>query len=261
MGRLDGKVALITGAGEGMGRAAALLFAREGAEVGVLDLDAERAHAAVDEIRRQGGQAIPLVADVSSSNQMKAAVDTTVETFGRLTVLYNNAGVWLPGDGAVTDLDEAAWHRTLAVNLNGVFYACRHGIPHVIESGGGSIINTSSPVAVRPEPVYDGYVASKGAVLSLTRSIAQYYARFGVRANVIMPGSVESAMTRGALADSRYREHVLRTTPLGRIGQPEDVAYAALYLASDESSWVTGSVQWVDGGWLLGPEKEAFGTV
>lgn len=257
MGRLTGKVALITGAGEGMGRASALLFAREGARVGLLDLDPDRAGATSEAIRQEGGEALPVVADVSVGDEVRDAVRAVVETFGALHVLYNNAGVWLPGDGPVTELDEDAWARTIAVNLTGVFLCCRHGIPELVRAGGGSVINTSSPVAVRPEPVYDAYTASKGGVVSLTRSIAQSYARFGVRANVLMPGNIETAMTRPSLEDPRYREHFLHTTPLGRIGRPEDVAYAALYLASDESSFVTGSVQWVDGGWLLGPQTEA----
>ena len=261
MGRLEGKVALITGAGEGMGRAAALLFAREGAKVGVLDVVRERAETVAGAIRAEGGAALPLTADVSVSEDVRAAVAAVVAEFGLLNVLYNNAGVWLPGDGAVTELDPEAWERTLAVNLTGVFLCCRHGIPELIRAGGGSVVNTASPVAVRPEPVYDAYVASKGGVLALTRSIAQYYARFGVRVNVLMPGNIETAMTLPALEDPAYRAQFLRTTPLGRAGRPEDVAYAALYLASDESSFVTGSVQWVDGGWLLGPQAEAFSAV
>ena len=261
MGRLEGKVALITGAGEGMGRAAAHLFAREGAAVGVLDVVGERTDAVVSEIRASGGAAIPLVADVASSEQVREAISAVVAEFGCLNVLYNNAGIWLPGDGATTELSLEAWERTLAVNLTGVFLCCRHAIPELIRAGGGSVINTSSPVAVRPEPVYDAYVASKGGVLALTRSIAQYYARSGVRANVLMPGSIETAMTRAAFEDPRYREFSLTMTPLGRLGRPEDVAYAALYLASDESSFVTGSVHWVDGGWLIGPQTDAFAVV
>jgi NAD(P)-dependent dehydrogenase (short-subunit alcohol dehydrogenase family) len=260
-GRLEGKVALITGAGEGMGRAAALLFAREGAAVGALDVDPDRAERVAAEVASAGGRALALGVDVARSDDVRRAVADVVTEFGALHVLYNNAGVWLPGDGAVTELDEEAWDRTIAVNLNGVFHCCRHGIPELVRAGGGSVINTSSPVAVRPEPVYDAYVASKGAVLSLTRSIAQYYARAGVRANVLMPGNVETAMMRPALEDADFAEHVVRATPLNRIGQPEEVARAALFLASDESSFVTGSVQWVDGGWLLGPQSRAFGAV
>jgi NAD(P)-dependent dehydrogenase (short-subunit alcohol dehydrogenase family) len=258
MGRLDGKVALVTGAGEGMGRAGALLFAGEGARVGVLDLDAARAEAVAAEIEAAGGEAVAVAADVSSAGDVRAAVEAVAGAFRALHVLYNNAGVWLPGDGAVTELDEDVWHRTLAVNLTGVYLCCRHGIPHLLEAGGGSVINTSSPVAVRPEPVYDAYTASKGGVISLTRSIAQFYGPRGVRANVLMPGSIVTAMTREALADPRYREASERMTVLGRLGQPEEVAAAALFLASDESSFVTGSIQWVDGGWMLGPQEEAF---
>jgi NAD(P)-dependent dehydrogenase (short-subunit alcohol dehydrogenase family) len=226
-----------------------------------LDVEAARAQQTAALVGDEGGRALALTADVSVEDEVRVAVDAVVEAFGALHVLWCNAGIWIPGDGPVTELDPAAWERTLAVNLNGVFHCCRHAIPRIVEAGGGSVITTSSPVAVRPEPVYDAYVASKGAVLSLTRSIAQYHALHGVRANVLMPGGVESAMTRAALEDPAYRAYVLRNTPLGRIGRPEDVAYAALYLASDESSWVTGSVQWVDGGWLLGPEQEEFGAV
>ncbi len=258
MGRLDGKVALITGAGDGMGRAAAVLFAREGARVGVLDVALEKALETVRLVGEAGGTALGIEADVSSPADCERAVAETVAAFGALHVLYNNAGVWIPGDGAVTELELGVWERTLAVNLTGVMLMCRFGIPALVSSGGGSIINTSSPVAYRPEPVYDAYTASKGGVSALTRSLAQTYAKDGIRANILVPGSIVTGMTQEAFRDARYREASERMTILGRLGEPEDVAYAALFLASDESRFVTGAEQWVDGGWMLGPREDPF---
>jgi NAD(P)-dependent dehydrogenase (short-subunit alcohol dehydrogenase family) len=257
--RLDGKVALITGAGEGQGRASSILFAREGAKVGVLDVIAERAEESAKLVRQAGGEALPLVVDVSSPEQVDQAVATVVDTFGALHVLYNNAGVWLEGDGPVTELDVDVWRRTMEINVNGVFYGCRFGIPAIVKSGGGSVINTSSPVALRPAPVpYEAYATSKGAVLSLTRSIALHYARSGIRANVLMPGYIESAQTRDHFADPDQRARVQRAIPIGRIGTPEDTAYLALYLGSDESRFVTGGVFFADGGWSLGGTMDEF---
>jgi NAD(P)-dependent dehydrogenase (short-subunit alcohol dehydrogenase family) len=244
-----------------MGRATALLFAREGAKVGVLDIDGERASETVAMVEGAGGAAIALDADVSAEANVRSAVETVVRELGSLHVLYNNAGIWVPGDGATTELDLAAWERTLAVNLTGVMLMCRFAIPAIVAAGGGSVINTSSPVAVRPEPVYDAYAASKGGVISLTRSIAQFYAKDRVRANVLMPGSIETAMTREAFSNPAYRRASERMTVLGRLGRPEEVAAAALYLASDESSFVTGAIHWVDGGWMIGPQQEAFPVV
>ncbi len=208
-----------------------------------------------------GGRAIAIAADVSNADEVRVAVDRVVGTFGALHVLYNNAGVWLPGDAPTVELDDAIWERTLAVNLTGVFHCCRAAIPAIVAAGGGSVINTSSPVAVRPEPGFDAYTASKGGVIALSRALAQRHARDGVRVNVLMPGLIETAMTRGSLEDPRAREQGLRATPLGRVGRPEDVASVALFLASDESSYVTGSLQWVDGGWSLGPELEEIRPV
>jgi len=256
MGRLEGKVALITGAGDGMGREAARRFAREGAKVGVLDVVEESAVQTVRQIEKEGGSALAVVADVSTPADGVRAVDRVVGAFGGLHVLYNNAGIWAPGDGAVTELTLDAWERTLRVNLTGAMLMCRAGIPALIDSGGGSIINTSSPVAYRPEPVCDAYTASKGGISALTRSIAQYYARHAIRANVLIPGPMVTGMTRDALSDPRYRDASIRMTVLGRLGELEEVASVALFLASDDSRFVTGSEQWVDGGWMLGPTQE-----
>lgn len=244
-----------------MGRAAALLFAREGARVGVLDVDADRAEAVAATIRDEGGEAIPLAVDVSSAADVRRAVEEVVSAFGGLHVLYNNAAVWLPGDGPAVELEDEIWALTLAINLTGVFHCCRAGIPAIVRSGGGSVINTASPVAVRPEKGSDAYTASKGGVISLSQALAQYHAKDGVRVNVLMPGAIETAMTRAVFDDPVYREHALRITPLGRIGQPEDVARVALFLASEDSAFVTGTIQWADGGWLLGPELDEFRPV
>jgi NAD(P)-dependent dehydrogenase (short-subunit alcohol dehydrogenase family) len=250
--RLEGKVALITGAGEGIGRAAATLFAQEGARVAVLDVDAERAHGTVSMIE---GDSVAIVADVSEPSDVRRAIDAAESAFGRLDVLYNNAGVWLPEDGPVTELSEEIWAKTIGVNLTGTFLCCKYGIPKLVRAGGGSVINTSSPVAVRPEPVYDAYTASKGGVIPLTLSIAQWYGREGVRANVLMPGATVTAMTRDAFADREMRQAWERATPLGRPAQPEDIARVALFLASDDSAYVTGSIQWADGGWVAMPQS------
>jgi NAD(P)-dependent dehydrogenase (short-subunit alcohol dehydrogenase family) len=251
--RLAGKVALVTGAGEGIGRAAARLFVQEGARVGVLDVDGERARETCEGL----DGVVPIAADVSSPDDVRRAVREVVDAFDVLHVLYKNAGIWLPEDGAVTELEEEIWARTLAVNLTGVYLCCRYGLPELVRAGGGSVINTPSPVAVRPEPVYDAYTASKGGVISLTLSIAQHYGRNEVRANVLMPGSTETAMTREAMADPSLRSAWEQANPLGRIAQPEDVARVALFLASDDSAYVTGSIQWADGGWVVQPQVSA----
>ena len=251
-GRLAGKVALITGAGDGMGRAAALLFAQEGARVAVLDIDGESAVATVSEIHDRGGRALALAADVADAEAVARSVDETVEEFGSLNVLYNNAGVWEQGDGPLVDVDPVAWARTLAVNLTGAFHTCRVAIPKMIEAGGGSIINTSSPAAMRPELGSAAYVASKGGMASLTLAIAQDYAKDGIRANTLMPGIIDTTLVADALADPEHRAYCTRVTPLGRIGQPEDVAKAALFLASDDALFVTGGTLWADGGWQIG---------
>jgi NAD(P)-dependent dehydrogenase (short-subunit alcohol dehydrogenase family) len=237
MGRLDGKVALITGAGKGMGRVAAELFAAEGALVAVADLvptDGEDAVAAVD---------------VSDATQVAAMVATTVEAFGNLHVLYNNAGIFPADDGGATETPERTWDTVMDVNLKGVWLGCKYGIPAMLDSGGGSIINVASFVAlVGSATAQIAYTASKGGVLSMTREIAVEYARQGIRANALCPGPIETELLAELMSDPARRQRRLVHIPMGRLGRAEELARAALFLASDDASFMTGASLVVDGG-------------
>jgi NAD(P)-dependent dehydrogenase (short-subunit alcohol dehydrogenase family) len=249
MGRLDGKVALITGAGGGMGREAAILFAREGARVLVADVVDDAGADTATEIGRIGGESTFVHADVSSAGDVRAMVDRTLDRFGRLDVLYNNAGIFPAGDGSVLDTDEEVWDLVMGINLKGVFLGCKFGIPAMLESGGGSIINVASFVALMGAATPQiAYTASKGGVLSLTREIATEFARKGIRANALCPGPIETPLLADLLADPARRQRRLVHIPLGRFGQAGEIANAALFLASDESSFVTGATFVVDGG-------------
>ncbi len=249
MGRLDGKVALISGAASGIGKDAAALFAWEGACVVIADVADESGEASAKEIREAGGQAEYVHADVSSPDDVQAAIRTALDRFGGLHVLYNNAGVMLADDVSVTETSEATWDRVMRINLKGVFLGCKYGIPAMLESGGGSIINVASFVAIIGAATSQiAYTASKGGVLSMTREIAVEFARQGIRANALCPGPIETALMAGLLADEARRQRRLVHIPIGRFGQAHEIANAALFLASDESSFVTGSSFVVDGG-------------
>jgi NAD(P)-dependent dehydrogenase (short-subunit alcohol dehydrogenase family) len=246
MGRLDGKVALITGAAGGMGREAAVLFASEGARVIISDVVEESGRAAAEEI----GEAATFVrADVSRAAEAASMVRATVERFGGLHVLYNNAGVILPADGGVVETDEETWDRTVSINLKGVWLGCKYGIPAMIESGGGSIINVASFVALMGAATPQiAYTATKGGVLSMTREIAVEYARRGIRANALCPGPIETPLLLQLFQDDAARQRRLVHIPMGRLGQAGEVVRAALWLASDDSSFMTGAAMVVDGG-------------
>jgi len=246
--RLDGKVALISGGARGMGASEAILFAREGARVvlaDILDAEGKRVEA---EIAGQGGQAVYVRLDVTSEADWERAVATAVSRFGRLDVLVNNAGV---GGGSLLEhTTSEAWDRGMDVNAKGVFLGTKAAIPAMRRSGGGSIVNISSQLGMvgleRSSPQYQ---ASKGAVRTLTKLTAVQYARERIRANSVHPGPIVTPMTEARRGDPGHYEYMVSRIPLGRYGEPDEVAYGVLYLASDESSFVTGSELVIDGGW------------
>jgi len=245
MGRLDGKAVIITGAGMGMGQAAALLFAKEGAKVAVVDWKAEAGQETVKMIKEAGGEAIFIKADVSKADDAKNMVKTTIDTYGKLDVLYNNAGIL--GRAAFTEnIAEEEWDRIMAVNLKGVFLGMKYAIPEMLKRGKGSIINTASQCAERGTRNLSAYCASKGGILALTRVTAMELAKKNIRVNALNPGIIATPMALSAPKEEQ--EGFAAIIPQGRMGRPEEVAYAALFLASDESSHVTGHTLVVDGG-------------
>lgn len=248
-GRLTNKVALITGAGGGIGRAAARRFAAEGAKVVVTDAVEAAARQTVDELRAAGGEADVIGGDVTRAADVQAMVAFAEQRYGGLHVLFNNAGIFPDGDGSVTETDEAVFDRVIAVNLKGVFFGCKYGIPALLRAGGGSVINTASFVAVMGAATsQSAYTASKGGVLALTREIAVEFARRNIRANALCPGPVNTPLLQALLSDPAARARRLVHLPMGRLAEAEEVANAALFLASDESSYVNGSTFLVDGG-------------
>ncbi len=247
--RLDGKVALITGGGSGMGKVASMLFASEGARVVLTDVADEAGEAVAAQIGSDGGEALFVHADVSVEADAKAMVGAAVKQFGGLDVLYNNAGVMLGADGSVESTDASVWDKTLAINVKGVAFGCKYGVPAMIASGGGSIINVASFVAwLGAATSQTAYTASKGAVLAMTREIAVEYARKGIRCNALCPGPIDTPLLAELLSDPAKRQRRFVHIPMGRLGQAEELAKAALFLASDDSSYMTGASLIVDGG-------------
>ena len=247
--RLQGKVALITGGASGMGKVASGLFAGEGADVVLSDLSDEAGETTVAEISRLGGHAAYVHTDVSKAADAEGMVRFAVEHFGRLDILYNNAGVMLADDGSVTDTAEDVWDRTLAINVKGVALGCKYGVPAMLDSGGGSIINVASFVAwMGAATSQTAYTSSKGAVLSMTREIAVEYARAGIRCNALCPGPIDTPLLAELLSDPERRQRRFVHIPMGRLGRAEELAKAALFLASDDSSFMTGASLIVDGG-------------
>ncbi|HEY7666863.1 MAG TPA: glucose 1-dehydrogenase [Actinomycetota bacterium] len=247
--RLEGKVALITGGASGMGKVASRLFASEGARVVLTDVTDEPGEATAAEIRADGGDARYVHADVSKESDAEAMVAAAVDAFGGLDILYNNAGVMPNDDGSVHTNTEATWDLVLGINVKGVAFGCKYGIPAMIDSGGGSIINVASFVAwMGAATSQTSYTASKGAVLAMTREIAVEYARKGIRCNALCPGPIDTPLLAELLSDPARRQRRLVHIPMGRLGRAEELAKAALFLASDDASFMTGASLIVDGG-------------
>jgi NAD(P)-dependent dehydrogenase (short-subunit alcohol dehydrogenase family) len=251
-GKLAGKTAVVTGAGSGIGRAAAVLFAREGAAVAVVDLNAEAAKDAAGEITASGGTALPVVANVADRLQVSSAFEQIRNEYRRVDVLYNNAGV--NSAGSVIDATEDDWDRSFAVNAKGTFLCSQAAAPGMVAAGGGSIINQGSVAALAGIANFASYCAAKGAVVALTRSMSVDLAPRGVRVNVICPGTVYTPLmepmlrARGGGDMAAGLALTVAKYPIGRLGTPEEIAAVALFLASDDSSFLTGSVISADGG-------------
>ena len=246
-GRLDGKVCVITGAGGGMGREAALVFSEEGAKVCVADLDHELAD---ETVALSEGESFAFGVNVADEDGVASMMAATVERFGGIDVLYNNAGISPGDDASVLDTSVDAWQRVQDVNTKGVFLCCKHGIPHLLQRGGGSVINVASFVAILGAATSQiSYTASKGAVLAMSKELGVQFARQGVRVNALCPGPVETPLLLAIFGDdpaafARRQVH----WPTGRLGKPREIVNAALFLASDESSFVNASAFVVDGG-------------
>ncbi|WP_437272213.1 SDR family NAD(P)-dependent oxidoreductase [Staphylococcus succinus] len=248
--RLQDKVCIITGAGGGMGRVAAQMFANEGAKIAVFERDAQAGQTTVDEITKNGGQAQFFKVDIANEDNVKNAVEATVQTFGKIDVLYNNAGVMPEADNSVVNTSEDVWDLVMNINVKGIFLMTKYVIPEMEKNQSGSIINIASFVAQMGCSVpQDAYTASKGAVVSLTKSLAIQFRPKGIRTNAISPGPIETPLLMEWLVSDEDAKNVrLNRQPAGRFGKPEDIVNCALYLASDESDWTNGSNINVDGG-------------
>ena len=247
MGRLEDKVAIITGAATGIGRATAQLFASEGAKVAAVDRNVSDGEKTVSAIKEAGGEAIFIDTDVSKAKEVKSMVEQAISAYGKLDVLVNNAAIWVPS--GVEDTTEEEWDRIMAINAKGVFLGTKHSIPAMRRAGAGSIINISSIAGIVGNPRSGvAYAASKGAVRLFTKATAIQHAKDNIRCNSVHPGPIDTPMTESSRRDPAQHAQRLARVPMGRSAGPEEVAYGVLFLASDESSYMTGSEMVIDGG-------------
>ena len=253
--RLENKVALVTGAGSGMGQASAALFAKEGAAIAVVDLDQETGKETMNRINQAGGESIFIKADVGNPDDAAAMVSKTVDKFGKLDILMNNAGI-AQSMTPVEEIEEAVWDNIFNVNVKAIYLACRHAVPIMKKQGGGAIINTASVIGVRPRPKLCAYLASKGAAITLTKGLAIELAPFNIRVNCLNPVATDTPMFPYFIHESGARDasfeeakkKFIETVPMGRMATSEDIAKAALFLASEDSAFITGVGIEVDGG-------------
>ncbi len=248
-GRLANQVAVITGAASGIGKESAILFAKEGAKVVAVDMNEGKLAEVVQHITKEGGEAVLFVADVTKSDDCASMVRKAETMYGKLNILFNNAGISHADDDGATNTSEEVWDLTMAVNVKGVFLGCKHGIPAIKRAGGGNIINTASFVAhLGAATPQLAYTSSKGAVLSMTRELAAIHAREGIRVNALCPGPLNTELLQKYLNTEEKRQRRLVHVPMGRFGEAIEIARAALFLASDDASFITGSEFLVDGG-------------
>ncbi len=249
MSRMSGKVVFLTGGGGALGQVSAELFAQEGAHVAIIDAVKEKAEETAHRINANGGKAIALHVDITNETAVRVATETTIQHWGRLDTLFNNAGIMPHQDESILDLDFELLTQIYAVNLGGTALCCKYVIPHIINAGGGAVVNMGSFLAVmgctKPQ---DAYSSSKGAIIALTRSLAVQFGKYNIRVNALCPGPIETEHVKHFFADEEARKVRLDRIPLSRFGRPEDVAELALYLASDAASWLTGQAIVLDGG-------------